>query len=140
MNQTFHIALSPAQRFTMLSFSHDKDAKVKDRIEGRRFRRWMAAFGLQGIAKQLRTVGKFDSTYAVNEDAYSMFTVTVENLETCLSIFARELPASFEDICGDLLDKMEDLKAGRTVSWPEAAAFDAAADQAGWAPKEQPEA
>jgi hypothetical protein len=135
MAQVYSIALSPAQRFILFQFSHDEASKIKDREEGKRYRRWAAAFGIDVITKTARLEGKVNGLTATDEETLQLFDITVENAEFATKLFARELPSLFEDLCGDIMDTLEDIVRGRAPTVPDVPQYDAAAESLKWTSK-----
>lgn len=136
MSQVRQIALSPAQRFIFFTLSHDQASKIKDRAEGKRYRRWVDAFGLAGINRAVRATGSVVASRAADETTKEVFEVTQENAETCRKLFERELPTVFEDLCGEVMDLLDDIERGREVpTYPDLPKFNAEADASGWMPE-----
>lgn len=133
MAQVYAVALSPTQRFMLFQFSRDEAAKIKDREEGKRYRRWTAAFGIDVIIKAGRVEGRVNAQTVLDETP-QLFQVTTENAEFCIKFFNRELPAAFEDVCGELMDTLDDIVRGRTPDVVECADYDPATEYLRWAP------
>jgi hypothetical protein len=118
----------------MYSKSHDNSTKIKDPIERNRYRRWSDAFGIKAISDAVRRYSFLNRKLANDEDSLAIFEVHPENIEYALSIFSGELNTHFVDVCGDVLEQLEDLKSGRDIVLPDAPAFDKNADREQWMP------
>jgi hypothetical protein len=133
MAQVSFIELSAMQRWVLYTFTHDQAAKIKDLAESKKYRRLCKALGLDVISRLQRTVGTegLNQQYA-NSDELQAFEVTAENAEFALSLLNRELPTIFHDVCGDVLDLLEDLSRGRVLPPTSAPKYDDAADAVKW--------
>jgi len=140
-DQVKTLALSPAQRWMFLEFAHQKDQKIPDGQEGRRYRRWTRAIGIEHVAKILREYGKIKSSAAANEYDREIFELTAENVDYFAKLLTGPRPPLLEDVCGDVLDLIEDLRAGRREgpSFPEYPVFDIEADRLRWIPEPEEE-
>lgn len=134
--QVWTIPLSPAQRWVLFNLSHAEGQKVNGQ-EGRRYRRFLRAFGLSEIATIVRrTGGKVRAAGAHDERALALHEVTAENVDYALKLAGADRTPMDEDIVGELFDLLEDLKAGRTYVAPEGLPdFDPAAEAKLWDPE-----
>jgi hypothetical protein len=132
--QVFLVPVTPAQRWVLLNVSHGDEQKLSGK-DGKSYRRFMRAFGLTKIRETLRANKDTGvSSAKVNSDEPELFELTEENLEYVLTMVDKTArkPAE-EDVIGDLLDLLEDIKAGREYQPPaEVAQYDATADD--WSP------
>lgn len=134
-SQVFKINLSRAQRFLILDHCHKPDQKIPDGQEGRRYRRFMRAFGLTDVARIVREFGSVAGKTARDETTSHTFEVTSENVEYALKILSGTRTPLFEDVCGELLDELEALRRGETPEIPEAPPYDPEKDNIDWIPE-----
>lgn len=135
MPQVFALALSPIQRVSLYTALHEEGAKIKDRDDGKRYRRLCAALGLDVIAKVARKHGKLAAGHLLDEDAFELFEVTTDNAECALKLLNRELSTAFEDICGTVLDALDDISRNRQPDVPQGAPkCDLSKELARWTP------
>lgn len=134
-SQIFKIVLSRAQRFLILDLCHRPDQKIPDGQEGRRYRRFMRAFGLSDVARIMREFGSVATKTIRDENTVHTFEVTSENVEYALKVLSGTRTPLFEDVCGELMDELEALRRGEKVEIPEAPAYDPDADNIDWIPE-----
>lgn len=115
--QTWKVPLTPSQRWAFLQLAHEQEQKVSG-PEGRRFRRWMRAFGLVPVRDELRNKGGVAEKLA-NSDAPSLFEITAENRDYALKLGEIPHHPSVEMVIGDVLDMLEDLKKEANYEPPE---------------------
>lgn len=135
-SQVWRIPLSPAQRWVLFKLSHAEGQKVAGQ-EGRRYRRFLRAFGLAELsAIARRTGGQVRAAAASDERSRALHEVTAENVEWALKVAGGERLPLEEDIVGEVFDLCEDLKAGRTYVEPEGLPdFDPAGEAKLWDPE-----
>lgn len=131
--QIWNVPLSPAQRWVLHELAFSRDAKIPNGQEGRRFRRFMRAFGLATISASVRKHNGVVPMRMVSDEAPRRHTITAENLDYALEVLARPKEPRHEMLVGELFDLLEDIKAGRPFELPaDLPAFDAAAED--WSP------
>lgn len=119
--QVWKIPVSPAQRWQLYILAHAETIKLRGQ-EGRRYRRFLSAFGIKGLSPIVQENGSVSETLAKNSSCF-LHEVTAENLDY-LKRIRDEVPRSAlqEDILGDLFDCIDDLKEGYVH--PELPSFD----------------
>jgi hypothetical protein len=129
------LALSPAQRFQIYQLTRDEKFKIPNGQEGRRYRLFLREFGVAPVAQVARTQGAVLAAATVDEDNLALHEVSQPALEYALEFLAREKPAVAEEILGELLDLLEDIKAKRPYDAPALPPFDHKADTDRWLPQ-----
>jgi hypothetical protein len=110
-DQTWQIVLTPKERFHLFMLAHAKEQKIKG-SDGRRFRRFLRAFGLAPIQDESNDTGKV-SIHLTKDKTPSVFTITAENRDYVKqSLITQERTPAVEAVLGDLFDTIEDLKDG----------------------------
>lgn len=74
----------------------------------------------------------------MNEKDVEVFDLTAENLDYFAKLLNGPRSPIMEDVCGEVLDAIEELRAGR--DWPisdKLPAFDRELDKARWEPEEE---
>jgi hypothetical protein len=117
----------------LLLISYDKDQKIKGQ-QGRVYRRFLRAFGLDGIAAaSLESGGRVNPEAPRNTTLY-LHEVTIENLEYLATLADKvdRTPVQ-EVILGPLFDLCADIQRDKTYESPaDVAAFDPAKED--WTP------
>jgi len=133
--QVVTLAISPAQRWQLLDVSHAQGQTVAHEAR-MRYRRFMEAFGLAGISRVVRRLGKVAHATASDEETLELVEVTAESVEYALDTVLKGARAPIaEDILGPLIDQLEAWRAGRELEAPGGLPrFDAKADTARWLP------
>ncbi len=135
--------MTPEQRYNLVLLTYDKDAgvKVASNDEGKRYRRFVAAFGLGNIVN----IGKKqDFSFPIStliSDVQVLHELTLENVEFALkTLNEKERNAATEDCLGPLVDMLDLCKDGK---WSESGledlmVFNTANDRELWIiPKEE---
>lgn len=118
--QVFKIALSPAQRVSLIQLSHKETAKIPNGAEGRKYRRFCKGFGIKHVGEILRAQeGTLAGKAVTDEKTLYLHEVTIENVEYAIKVLNEEKSAIQEDLLGDLFDTLEDLKSGREYTPPQ---------------------
>lgn len=107
-DQVWKVPVSPAQRLMLLHISHADGTMVQGQ-EGRRFRRFLRAFGIGPISEEMRSTGRISKDMAQNETP-ALFEITAENREYALKLVEAKKTPLQEVIVGPLLDLLEELK------------------------------
>lgn len=111
--QVFKIALSPAQRISLIELSHKDSSKIPNGSEGRKYRRFCSAFGIKRLGTLLREQsGRANAKSVRDEKSLYLHEVTSENIEVAFKFLDGEKTPVQEDLLGDLYDLLEDLKKG----------------------------
>lgn len=126
------VLISPAQRFNLMLLAHEY--KIPDQPTGRRYRRFMRAFGLAHISKVSRRHGCVLVGYAVDEETQHAISIDDEAIEFLVELAGREHKAYQEDILGDLFDLIDNIKAGRPYDVPTGPALNVEEDTKYWTP------
>lgn len=129
------LLISPAQRFQLLALVHSEDHKIPDGQAGRRYRRFMRAFGLKHVADVAREHGGVRARSAADERTKDIVEVDAEAIEYGLEVAGRSRSALQEDILGELFDTLDNLKAGRAYDEPTGALLDVGNDESKWLPE-----
>jgi hypothetical protein len=111
------IAISPSQRFVIFQLSHEEKAKITDNEHGKRYRRFMKAFGLKQIGEAIRERKTMNSKL-MNSNTPALHEISIENVEAALKMLNRERSPIFEDVVGDLIDTLEEPKPGKVHEAP----------------------
>lgn len=129
-DQAWQIAVTPAQRLNLYLLVRDGGQKVKGQ-EGRKYRRFMRAFGLDIIADTVLEHGGAAIRGKAREPA--LHTVTAENIEWLFKVRDEiDRSTEVEALLGPLFDLADDCKGGKEVPPCEALTFDASAED--WKP------
>jgi hypothetical protein len=130
------ITISPAQRFQLLALSHAEGNKIPDGQAGRRYRRFMRAFGISQLAEVAREHGRVQASAAGDEKTRDVVEVDAEAIEYALTLANSPRTAAQEDILGSLFDDLDNIHAGRPYTAPEGATLDAERDRVLWLPED----
>jgi hypothetical protein len=116
--QTWQIAVTPKERWNLYLLANAKEQKIKGG-EGRKYRRFLRAFGLMALQDEINSNGKLGTRQTTDKKA-SAFTITAETRDHVKNVLIpQERTPIVETILGDLFDRIEDLKDGEQPQLPE---------------------
>jgi hypothetical protein len=108
--QVWKVAVTPAQRLTLLNLSHGEGQKLKGQ-QGRVFRRFCRAFGVDILVETMTEHEKLNFAKISKARAPALHEITAENRDYALGLLEVEHHPSAETVIGPLFDVLEDIKA-----------------------------
>jgi hypothetical protein len=134
-------SLSPAQRWNLLLLSHHTDVMLANGDEGKRYRRFAKALGLDIIGFHARAQnGSVPDEAAKDERSYELFELEADALDFLVSLSKRPRSPVVEDLLGDVFDRAENAKLGLPVPEIVGDKFQRMADHGRWVKTKTPAA
>ena len=113
MAQTFFVPVCRAQRLILFELAHAPEAPKLSGADGRRYRRFCEAFGIDVIAATVRATGGRLNPATVADEEGALHQLTAENVEFALRLLPVPRSALHEDVIGPLFDLLEAIHAGQ---------------------------